>query len=133
MVSSFWFLLRVPHMLYHRNELLFRQKVSTRNIRCLSGNKSGHHVYHVFCDSFLTSIELAKALRNKRTFFTDTIMSNRRLPATIKDAKVDPVTTYFMRQSDHLLAALKGSNSRCPVRLLSTCTAISADSSEGVP
>lgn len=87
--------------------------------------------YHVFCDSFFTSIELAKALRNHRTFLTGTIRSNRRLPATIKDANVDPGTTYFMRQGDHLLAAHKGSNSRHPVRLLST--AISADSSEGVP
>lgn len=106
----------------------------TRVVKGLFGKSSFLcRVYHVFCDSFLTSIELAKALRNKRTFFTDTIKSNRRLPATIKDANVDPVTTYFMRQTYHLLAALKGSNSRCPVRLLSTCTAISADSSEGVP
>lgn len=36
-----------------------------------------------------------------------------------------------MCQDDHLLAAHKGSNSRRPVRLFST--AISADSSEGVP
>lgn len=36
-----------------------------------------------------------------------------------------------MRQGDHLLAAHKRYNSRCPVRLLST--AISADSSEGLP
>lgn len=86
--------------------------------------------YHVFCDRFFTSIELAKALRNHRTFLTGTIRSNRRLPATIKDANVDHGTTYFMRQGDHL-AAHKGSNSRRPVRLLST--AISADSSEGVP
>lgn len=87
--------------------------------------------YHVFCDSFFTSIELAKALRNHKNFLTGTIKSNRRLPATIKDANVDSETTHFMRQGDHLLAAHKRSNSRRPVRLLST--AISAASSGGVP
>lgn len=57
-------------------------------------------------------------------------MSNRRLPAMIKDAIVDSGTTHFMRQGDHLLAAHQRYNSRRHVRLLST--AISADSSEGV-
>lgn len=80
---------------------------------------------------FFTSIELAKALRNHTTFLTGTIRSNRRLPTTIKDANVDSGTTHFMRQGDHLLAAHKRSNSRRPVCLIST--AISADSSEGVP
>lgn len=63
------------------------------------------------------------------TFLTGTIRSNRRLPATIKDANVDSGTSHFMQHI--LLAAHKGSNSRRPVRLLST--AIFADSSEGVP
>lgn len=73
--------------------------------------------YHVFATVFFSSIELAKALRNHRTFLTRTIRSNRRLPATIKDANVDSETTHFMKKGDHLLAAHKRSNSRRPDRL----------------
>lgn len=88
--------------------------------------------YHVFCDRFSLSLNWPKLYElNQRTFLTGTIRSNRRLPATIKDANVDSGTTHFMWQDDHLLAAHNGSNSRRPVRLFST--AISADSSEGMP
>lgn len=76
-------------------------------------------------------IELAKAVQYHWSFLTCTIRLNRRLPATIKDAIVDPGTTNFMRHGNHLFAAQKGSNSRRPVRQLST--SIYADSSEGVP
>lgn len=78
------------HRLHHQDDVLFRQKISASNIRFLSRNNSGHAC---FCDSFFTSIELAKILRNHRTFLTGTIMSNRRLPAMIKDAIVDSGTT----------------------------------------
>lgn len=76
-------------------------------------------------------IEVAKAVQYHWTFLTGTIRLNRRLPATIKVANIAPGTTNFMRQGYHLFAAQKGSNSRRPVRLLST--SIYADSSEGVP
>lgn len=86
--------------------------------------------YHVFATVFSLPLNWPK-LYETRTFLTRTIRSNRRLPATIKDANVDSETTHFMKKGDHLLAAHKRSNSRRPDRLLST--AISADSSEGVP
>lgn len=86
--------------------------------------------YHVFATVFSLPLNWPK-LYETRTFLTRTIRSNRRLPATIKDANVNSETTHFMKKGDHLLAAHKRSNSRRPDRLLST--AISADCSEGVP
>lgn len=87
--------------------------------------------YHVFCDNFFTSVELAKALLRMGTFLTGTIRSNRRIPSTIKEANVLPGNTIFMRQGRILLAAHKGMERKRPVRLLST--AIPSDLSRGVP
>jgi hypothetical protein len=87
--------------------------------------------YHVYCDSFFTSLDLAKKLLDKGTRLTGTLRGNRRLPRSIKEATVHPGTNIYMRQGETLLTAHRGEFSRRPVRLLST--GISADTRQGVP
>jgi hypothetical protein len=87
--------------------------------------------FHVYCDSFFSSIDLARKLRNRGTYFTGTIRANRRLPQTIKDATVNPGTAVYMRQGDISLTAFRGERSKRPIRLIST--AISADTNTGIP
>ncbi|CAC5402938.1 unnamed protein product [Mytilus coruscus] len=58
--------------------------------------------YHVFCDSFFTSLALAKRLLNLHTYTTGTVRSNRPLPNLIKSANLRPSQSMFMRQQEIL-------------------------------
>lgn len=82
--------------------------------------------YHIVCDSFFTSINLAKGLFERRTLLTGTIRANRPLPRSIKFPTVQAGQSHYVRQGEVLLLAYKNAGgARKPVRLLSTM--VSAD------
>ncbi|VDI01927.1 Hypothetical predicted protein, partial [Mytilus galloprovincialis] len=76
--------------------------------------------YHVFCDSFFTSLALAKRLLNLHTYTTGTVRSNRPLPNLIKSAKLRASQSMFMRQQAILVCAFKEKEKRKNVKMLST-------------
>ena len=76
--------------------------------------------YHVVCDSFFCSLDLARKLLEAGTFLTGTIRSNRIMPNIIKTAPLLPGQTIYTRQREILMAAHKSTQRRKPVRLLST-------------
>ncbi|CAG2214196.1 unnamed protein product [Mytilus edulis] len=73
---------------------------SLLNVSCLFDKG-----YHVFCDSFFSSLSLASELLLNRTFMTGTLRSNRPMPQRIK-------TQNYVRMNIQ--------NKRKPVRLVST-------------
>ena len=82
--------------------------------------------YHVVCDIFFTSINLAKTLLERRTLLTGTIRANRPLPRSIKFPTVQAGESHYVRQGEDLLLAYKNAaGARKPVRILSTM--VSAD------
>ncbi|VDH92077.1 Hypothetical predicted protein [Mytilus galloprovincialis] len=76
--------------------------------------------YHVFCDSFFTSLSLAKRLLNLHTYTTGTVRSNRPLPNLIKSVKLRASQSMFMRQQEILVCAFKEKEKRKNVKMLST-------------
>lgn len=76
--------------------------------------------YHIICDSFFCSLDLAKRLLNLNTYITGTLRANRQMPLTIKNANIDVNETVYVRQGNILATAYKGRNGRKPVRMLST-------------
>ncbi|MES9880152.1 MAG: hypothetical protein ABW185_04645 [Sedimenticola sp.] len=88
--------------------------------------------YHVVCDNFFASIDLAKKLLQNGTYMTGTIRKTRPMPPSIKLADVAPGTARYMRQGKMLMAAYRTDRpGRKPVRLLSTLC--HADTNQGKP
>lgn len=76
--------------------------------------------YHIFCDSFFTSVSLVKQLLDVRTYLTGTIRSNRKMPMMIKNATLARDESLFARQGDILACAYREREKRKIVRLLSS-------------
>ncbi|CAC5409974.1 unnamed protein product [Mytilus coruscus] len=76
--------------------------------------------YHLFTDSFFSSINLAKELFTKGTLFTGTLRANRQMPNTIKNPVLQEKESVYIRQGRILLCAYKERNGRKPVRLISS-------------
>ncbi|CAC5425485.1 unnamed protein product [Mytilus coruscus] len=76
--------------------------------------------YHLFTDSFFSSINLAKELLAKGTLFTGTLRANRQMPNTIKNPVLQEKESVYIRQGRILLCAYKERNGRKPVRLISS-------------
>lgn len=77
--------------------------------------------YHVFIDNFFTSIPLAKALYEVKTFITGTIRRNRKyLPTNFKNKFQVGEKKYFRRGPMLALAMREKKSQRGPVLLLST-------------
>lgn len=77
--------------------------------------------YHIFCDNFFTSIELARELFRRGTYLTGTIRRNRKgLPNVIK-GKVDVGGSVYSRKDELLAVAYRQrKTNKNPVLLLST-------------
>lgn len=77
--------------------------------------------YHVFCDSFFASLNLAQTLLEKATYLTGTLRKNRPMPTTIKTANINPGGNLFMRRGSVLCVAHRPTEpTKKPVRLVST-------------
>ncbi|XP_033730088.1 piggyBac transposable element-derived protein 4-like, partial [Pecten maximus] len=76
--------------------------------------------YHVFCDSFFTSINLASNPLAHNTYVTGTLRKNRPMPRTIQQADPLAGTAIYMRQRETLCVAYKDAVDKKPVRMLST-------------
>ncbi|VDI81888.1 Hypothetical predicted protein [Mytilus galloprovincialis] len=76
--------------------------------------------YHLFTDSFFSSINLAKELLAKGTLFTGTLRANRQMPNTIKNPVLQEKESIYIRQGRILLCAYKERNGRKPVRIISS-------------
>ncbi|XP_069111345.1 piggyBac transposable element-derived protein 4-like [Argopecten irradians] len=76
--------------------------------------------YHVFCDSYFTSLNLASRLLTRNTYVTGTLRKNRPMPRTIQQADPQAGTAIYMRQRDVLCVAYKDEVGKKPVRMLST-------------
>lgn len=77
--------------------------------------------YHVFCDNFFTSIDLARELLTKRTYITGTIRRNRvGLPAGVKKQLKPGESVYFRQQSLLTTAFREKQSQKNPVILLSS-------------
>ncbi|CAC5391372.1 unnamed protein product [Mytilus coruscus] len=76
--------------------------------------------YHLFTDSFFSSINLAKELLSKGTLFTGTLRVNRQMPNTIKNPVLHEKESVYIRQGRILLCAYKERNGRKLVRLISS-------------
>ena len=72
--------------------------------------------YHVYCDSFFSSIQLATDLLRQNTYLTGTLRKNRPMPALIKNANLAPNQTVYMRKRDLLAVAFRDGTKK-PVRL----------------
>ncbi|XP_033749217.1 piggyBac transposable element-derived protein 4-like [Pecten maximus] len=70
--------------------------------------------YHVVCDSFFCSINLARLLLSKGTYLTGTLRKNRPMPKTVKEANPNPGQTTFMRSGDILCVAHRGEKANKP-------------------
>ena len=75
--------------------------------------------YHVYCDSFCTSLKLGTELLGLNTYLTGTLRRDRPMPQRIKDNNILPNECVYMRKRD-LLAFVYKDNDKKPVRLLST-------------
>ena len=64
--------------------------------------------YHIICDSFFCSLDLAKRLLNLNTYITGTLRANTQMPLTIKNANIDVNETVYVRQGNILATAYKG-------------------------
>ncbi|KAJ8316757.1 hypothetical protein KUTeg_005703 [Tegillarca granosa] len=77
--------------------------------------------YHPVCDNVFCSLQIARTLR-----------SNRMMPKSIKEAKLNPGETIYLRQGKTLICAHKNHpNGKKPVRILSTALAVK--DIQGVP
>ncbi|CAC5400096.1 unnamed protein product [Mytilus coruscus] len=74
-----------------------------------------HKSYHLFTDSFFSSINLAKVLLTKGTFFTGTLRANRQMPNSIKHPVLQEKECVYIRQGNILLCTYKERNGRKPV------------------
>ena len=75
----------------------------------------------MFCDSFFSSINLAKQLMRMNTYFTGTLRKNRYMPQLIKQAAIQRGESVYMRQGPVLAMAFREDKDRSkPVRLIST-------------
>ncbi|XP_063401149.1 piggyBac transposable element-derived protein 4-like [Mytilus trossulus] len=82
---------------------------SLLNVSCLFDKG-----YHVFCDSFFSSLPLASELLLNRTLMTGSLRSNRPMPQRIKNPKLSPDEYVFMRRQETLVCAYR-QNKRKPV------------------
>ncbi|CAG2187891.1 unnamed protein product [Mytilus edulis] len=77
--------------------------------------------YHVFVDSFFTSISLVKTLLRHNTYLTGTIRKSGKIPKMIKDAKPKVDEPVFARQGPLLICSYKqNERRRKPVIVVST-------------
>ncbi|XP_062579873.1 piggyBac transposable element-derived protein 4-like [Saccostrea cucullata] len=76
--------------------------------------------YHVVCDSFFTSIDLAKQLLRDHTYITGTLKQNRYMPNKIKNPQLGQNDSIYMRQGELCLCSYKEKEHRKPVRILTT-------------
>ncbi|CAG2204537.1 unnamed protein product [Mytilus edulis] len=76
--------------------------------------------YHVVCDSFFTSIALAKQLFQLDTYFTGTIRQNRNMPNMIKHAILTEREFKYARQGPILMCVYRERARRKSVRILSS-------------
>ncbi|XP_033749267.1 piggyBac transposable element-derived protein 4-like [Pecten maximus] len=76
--------------------------------------------YHVFCDSFFTSMHLGHVLLQHHTYVTGTLRKTRPMPLTIRNADPRPGTAVYMRRGNFLCVASRDADHKKPVRLLST-------------
>ncbi|CAG2211267.1 unnamed protein product [Mytilus edulis] len=76
--------------------------------------------YHVFCDSFFCSQNLASRLIQTTTYITGTLRKNRPMPNTIRNANPTPDNPVYMRKGKMLCAAFRDMDGKKPVRMLST-------------
>ncbi|KAJ8319539.1 hypothetical protein KUTeg_002887 [Tegillarca granosa] len=76
--------------------------------------------YHVFCDSFFCSLNLATRLLQSNTFVTGTLRKNRPMPNVIKSADPAPNNAVYMRKGKVLCMAYRDADGKRPVRMLST-------------
>lgn len=75
--------------------------------------------YHVYCDSFFSSINLARHLLSFGTYLTGTLRKNRPMPRLIKNPSLNENESVFLRSGKTLVVAYKEGHKK-PVRLLST-------------
>ena len=77
--------------------------------------------YHVFCDNFFTSVQLARDLFAKHTYITGTIRRNRKgLPNGIKGKLRSGEKSYFRKGPMLAVAYRQKKSQKKPVLLLST-------------
>ncbi|XP_033755737.1 piggyBac transposable element-derived protein 4-like [Pecten maximus] len=88
-------------------------------VELLQGSSLLHKGYHVFCDSFFTSLNLGHRLLQLNTYLTGTLRKNRPMPHLVKDAN-QPGNTVYLRRGDFLCLSHFGADEKKPVRLLST-------------
>ncbi|UYV65873.1 hypothetical protein LAZ67_3005775 [Cordylochernes scorpioides] len=88
--------------------------------------------YHIICDNFYTSVDLALDLYARRTYLTGTMRLNRRsLPSSIRSKKLQPSEKLYRFRDPVLLLRWREKRSqKKPVILLST--KMHASSDEGV-
>ncbi|XP_069131650.1 piggyBac transposable element-derived protein 4-like [Argopecten irradians] len=76
--------------------------------------------YHIFCDSFFTSIHLGHVLLQHNTYLTGTLRKTRPMPLTVRNADPQPGAAVYMRRGHFLCVASRDNEGKKPVRLLST-------------
>ncbi|UYV67611.1 hypothetical protein LAZ67_5001367 [Cordylochernes scorpioides] len=85
--------------------------------------------YHIICDNFYTSVDLALDLYARRTYLTGTMRLNRRsLPSSIRSKKLQPSEKLYRFRDPVLLLRWREKRSqKKPVILLSTKMHASSD------
>ena len=76
--------------------------------------------FHIFCDSFFTSLNLANQLLSEQTYLTGTMRRSRPMPHIIKNARPQQGTAIYARQRQKIICSFRDNNRRKPVTLLST-------------
>lgn len=76
--------------------------------------------FHVFADSFFSSLNLANKLLWERIYLTGTLRKNRPMPQMIKNARPQAGDAVYARQEQNMLCCFRDHNRQKPVTLVST-------------
>ena len=76
--------------------------------------------FHVFADSFFSSINLANKLLWERIYLTGTLRKNRPMPQMIKNARPQAGDAVYARQRQNMPCCFRDHNRQKPVTLVST-------------
>jgi hypothetical protein len=76
--------------------------------------------FHVFADSFFSSLNLANKLLWERTYLTGTLRKNRPMPQMIKNARPQAEDAVYALQGQNMLCCFRDHNRQKLVTLVST-------------
>ncbi|VDI15392.1 Hypothetical predicted protein [Mytilus galloprovincialis] len=93
-------------------------------VNLMSASNIPNKGYHVFCDSFFCSQNLASRLIQTTTYITGTLRKNRPMPNTIRNANPTPDNHVYMRKDKMLCDAFRDMDGKKTVRMLSTAFSV---------